>query len=146
MFPNMNKKAEAFAKYLEEKDIKAFTSEEIPEDPQHTALFRSHLLIEGQQLPLLVLLDDSVFAVLRVQISPQALNDENKAALHQLVNDENMKYKPFKLYFDTAGDLILDSFLVGTDEEVSGEQIYNMFDVIISYLNTSYRTIMKAIW
>ncbi|MBR2214845.1 MAG: YbjN domain-containing protein [Selenomonadaceae bacterium] len=142
----MNKKAEAFAKYLEEKDTKAFAVEEIPEDPQHTVLFRSHLLIEGQQLPLLVLLDDSAFAVLRVQVSPKALTEENTVALHQLVNEENMKYKPFKLYFDKAGDLILDSCLLAVEDEVPGDQIYNMFDVIIRYLNESYRAIMKAIW
>ena len=142
----MNKKAEAFSQYLEDKDIKAFTVEEIADDPQNTVVFRSHMVIAGQQLPLVVLLDDSVFVMLRVQVAPQALREENTVELYKLANAENMKYKPFKLYFDQAGDLILDACLLAEPESVRGEEIYNLFDVMISYLNDSYQTIMKTIW
>lgn len=142
----MNKKAESFLKYLEEKEIKAFMVEEIPGEEQHTVVFRSHVMIEGQQLPLMVMLDDSVFAMLRVLVSPKAQTVENEVELHKLVNEENMKYKPFKLYVDKEGNLVLDSCIMTEQEEVSGDRIYGMFDIIIHYLNDSYRKIMKTIW
>jgi len=43
----MNKKAEAFKKYLAEDENKqaAFQMEEVKEDAQHTVVFRSHVLI-----------------------------------------------------------------------------------------------------
>ena len=69
----MNTKAEVFSKYLEDKEIKAFQVEEIADDAQHTVVYRSHIEVEGQQLPTLVLLDDSVFSMVRVQVAPQAL-------------------------------------------------------------------------
>ena len=47
----MNKNAEAFKAYLEEKDIHVFEVEELEEDSQQTAVFRSHITVEGQQLP-----------------------------------------------------------------------------------------------
>ena len=147
----MNIKAEVFNKYLEEKKIEAFQVEEVEGDAQHTVVFRSHVMIEGQQLPTLVLLDDSVFSMIRVQISPKARTEENELAVLRLVSDQNMKYKPFKLYFDQAGALILDVCLLtpGSEEKdfaMLGDEVYGMFDVLIKFLEENYRGWMKEIW
>lgn len=147
----MNVKAEVFNKYLEEKEIEAFQVEEIADDAQNTVVFRSHVVVEGQQLPTLVLLDDSVFSMIRVQISPKARTEENELAVLRMVSEQNMKYKPFKLYFDQNGALILDVCLLmpGREEKdfpVLGEEIYGMFDVLIKFLEENYRGWMKEIW
>ncbi|SHK62503.1 hypothetical protein SAMN05216582_11011 [Selenomonas ruminantium] len=147
----MNIKAEVFSKYLEEKKIEAFQVEEIADDAQHTVVYRSHVVVEGQQLPTLVLLDDSVFSMIRVQISPQARTEENELAVLRLISEQNMKFKPFKLYFDQSGALILDVCLLtpGTEEEnfaQLGDEIYGMFDVLIKFLEENYRGWMKEIW
>lgn len=147
----MNIKAEVFSKYLEEKEIKAFQVEEIADDAQHTVVYRSHIAVEGQQLPTLVLLDDSVFSMVRVQIAPQALTAENELELQRLASEYNMKFKPFKLYFDQNGALVLDVCLLtpGQKEEdftQLGDEVYGMFDVLIKFLEENYRGWMKKIW
>lgn len=53
----MNKKAEAFIKYLDDKKITCFAIEQISEDKLNTVVFRSHIVVEGQRLPTLVILD-----------------------------------------------------------------------------------------
>ncbi len=141
----MNKNAEAFKAYLEEKDIKVFEVEELEGDNQETAVFRSHITTEGQQLPTAVILDTSVFALVRVQISPKALTEANQLELLKLINEEAAAYKPFKLYLNRDGDLMLDVCLV-VDEELKGDMVYTMFSVIINYLDANYRKIMKCIW
>ena len=141
----MNTKAEAFKAYLEEKDIKVFQMEELEGDNQQTAVFRSHITTEGQQLPTAVILDTSVFALVRVQISPKALTEANQLELLKMVNEESAAYKPFKLYLNRNGDLMLDVCLV-IDEELKGDMVYTMFSVIINYLDANYRKIMKCIW
>ncbi|MBO6292136.1 MAG: hypothetical protein J6N51_07765 [Selenomonas sp.] len=141
----MNKKAEAFKKYLEEKDIKSFEVEELEGDEQKTAVFRSYITTEGQQLPTLVILDESIFALLRVQIAPRALAEENQLELLKKVNEETSAYKPFKLYLNKDGDLMLEVCLV-IEEELKGDSIYAMFALIIDYLNDNYRKFMKCIW
>ena len=141
----MNKNAEAFKAYLEEKDIKVFEVEELEGDNQETAVFRSHVTTEGQQLPTVVILDNSIFALIRVQISPKALTESNQLELLKMVNEESAAYKPFKLYLNGNGDLMLDVCLV-VDEELKGDMVYTMFSVIINYLNANYRKIMKCIW
>ena len=141
----MNKNAEAFKAYLEEKDIHVFEVEELEEDSQQTAVFRSHITVEGQQLPTAVILDASVFALVRVQISPKALTEANQLELLKMANEESSAYKPFKLYLNRNGDLMLDVCIVA-DEELKGDTVYTMFSVIISYLEANYRKIMKCIW
>lgn len=58
----MNKKAEAFIKYLDNNKITCFAIEQISEDKLNTVVFRSHIVVEGQRLPTLVILE-AVFMV-----------------------------------------------------------------------------------
>ena len=141
----MNKNAEAFKAYLEEKDIHVFEMEELEGDSQRTAVFRSHITTEGQQLPAIVILDESIFALVRVQISPKALTEANQLQLLKMVNEESASYKPFKLYLNQSGDLMLDVCLV-FEEELKGDTVYTMFSVIINYLDANYRKFMKCVW
>ena len=147
----MNIKAEVFNKYLQEKGIAAFQVEEFAEDAQHTVVFRSHIEVEGQQLPTLVLLDDSVFSMIRVLVAPQALTQENELELQRMASEYNMKFKPFKLYFDQKGALVLDVCLLTTGQKEEdfaqlGDEIYGMFDLLIRFLGENYRGWMKKIW
>ena len=147
----MNVKAEAFQNYLNEKKIEAFQSENVPDDAQNTTIFRSHIVVEGQQLPTLVILDDSVFSMIRVQISPKAQTEENELKVLKLANEQNLKFKPFKLYFDPAGSLILDVCLLTPGQAAEdfgdlGDKVYGMLDVLINFLNKNYRPIMKEVW
>ncbi|MCH3960340.1 MAG: hypothetical protein LKE51_13780 [Selenomonas sp.] len=147
----MNVKAEAFQNYLNEKKIEAFQSENVPDDAQNTTIFRSHIVVEGQQLPTLVILDDSVFSMIRVQISPKAQTEENELKVLKLANEQNLKFKPFKLYFDPAGSLILDVCLLTPGQAAEdfgdlGDKVYGMLDVLINFLNENYRPIMKEVW
>ena len=141
----MNKNAEAFKAYLDERNIKVFEVEELAGDTMQTAVFRSNITTEGQQLPTIVILDESVFAVLRVQISPKALTEANQLALLKMINEESAAYKPFKLYLNRDGDLMLDVCLV-VDGELKGDTVYAMFSLIINYLDANSRKLMKCIW
>ena len=84
----MNSKAEQFKKYLEEREINVFQMEEIEGNEQHAVAFRSFIAVEGQQLPTMVVIDDSVFSIIRVQIAPQVLKKENMADLMNLANEQ----------------------------------------------------------
>jgi hypothetical protein len=120
--------------------------EEIPNDANNTVVFRTHVSVNGQQLPSAVITDNSIFTMIRVQISPQSLTTENEPALSKMLNLENAKYKPFKLFFNEKGDLMLDVCLITKDSMDNAEEVFLMYNLIINYLNESYRTIMKAIW
>lgn len=142
----MNKKAEQFKAFLDERKVEAFQMEEVQGNEQHAVVFRSFIGVEGQQLPTVVIADDSVFSIIRVQIAPQALNEESAAELMKFINEQNALYKPFKLFFDEPGNLMMDACLMAENDELKGEIVYQMYNVIINYLNENYRNIMKVVW
>lgn len=142
----MNKKAEAFKNYLDERKITCFTVDEIKDDALNSVVFRSNIEINGQQLPTIVVLDSSIYGMVRVLVAPRVLNDANEAALLKELNRLNKSYKSFKYYFDDNGSLVLDCCILFRAGEADGDLIYTMFDVIIRHLNGEYKKLMQLIW
>lgn len=142
----MNKKAEAFKNYLDERKITCFTVDEIKDDALNSVVFRSNIEINGQQLPAIVVLDSSIYGMVRVLVAPRVLNDANEAALLKELNRLNKSYKSFKYYFDDSGSLVLDCCILFKAGEADGDLIYTMFDVIIRHLNDEYKKLMQLIW
>lgn len=142
----MNKKAEDFKKYLETKSITCFAVEEIEEDQLNTVVFRSTIEIEGLHLPTIVILDSSIYGMLRVLVAPGALKDDNEVALLRQLNSINGKYKVFKYYLGEKGELYLESCILLPKGKAEGDLIYTVLDVIIKHLQEEYKGLMKLIW
>lgn len=142
----MNKKAEDFKKYLETKSITCFAVEEIEEDQLNTVVFRSTIEIEGLHLPTIVILDSSIYGMVRVLVAPGALKDDNEVALLRQLNSINGKYKVFKYYLGEKGELYLESCILLPKGKAEGDLIYTVLDVIIKHLQEEYKGLMKLIW
>jgi len=142
----MNKKAAVFKKYLDEKQITCFAIEEVADDKLNTAVFRSQIDVEGQQLPTIIILDSSIYGIIRVKIASSALNENNEAVLMKRLNELNRQYKIFKYYFADDGSLFLDSYVLNNSGQVDGDMIYTVLDVIIKHLNAEYKNLMRLIW
>ena len=126
----MNKKAQIFHEYLQEKNINCFQVQEVPEDALNTVVFRSSIEVEGQQLPTLVITDSSIYTMIRVRVANQALKESNEEALIKAINKINGQYKIFKYYFAEDGALILDSYLLEKPEELDDVMVYTVLDII----------------
>ena len=142
----MNKKAEGFKQYLAEKKIACFQVEELPQDKLNTVAFHSSVEVEGQRLPLVLLLDSSIYGIVRVLVARHALKPENEAELLRSVNALNRRYKAFKYYLDDEGSLVLDSCIMMPVGEANGGLIYTVLDVILRHLQAEYRPLMQKIW
>lgn len=142
----MNKKAQIFQEYLEEKKITCFEVQEVENDALNTVVFRSAIDVEGQQLPTLVILDSSIYAMIRVRVANAALKEENKTALVEAINKINSQYKIFKYYFADDGALILDSYVLSRQEKLDCDMVYTVLDIIVKHLTAEYKNIMKLIW
>lgn len=141
----MNKKAQQFNDYLKDNKIEAFAVEEVKEDKEFNAcLFRSNLEINGSQLPTVVILDDSIYGLMRTLIAPK-VEEAHRAAVLELLNSYNRKFKSFKYYLEEDGAVILDISLI-TIDEISGDLIYGLYNEVVVHLEESYKDIMAAIW
>ena len=142
----MNKRANAFKAYLSEKGIEAFQIDEVADDALNTVVFRSTFEINGLNLPLLIILDSSIFGMIRLRVAPKALTATNEAALMKLINEYNKTYKPFKYYVDDEGNVVLDACLLFRSGAFDGDMLYVALDVINDHLQKSYRYLMRVIW
>ena len=142
----MNKKAQIFQEYLQEKNITCFQVQEVPNDELNTVVFRSSIEVEGQQLPTLVITDSSMYTMIRVRVANAALKEGNETELLKAIGKLNSHYKIFKYYFAEDGALILDSYLLEKPEELDGDMVYTVLDIIVKHLLAEYKNIMKAIW
>lgn len=142
----MNAKAEKFQEYLQEKNITCFEMQELLEDQLNTVIFRSVIAMKGQELPTLIILDDSIYSIIRVRVVSGALKQENEVQLVKAINKLNGHYKVFKYYFAEDGSLILDCCLPTNAEDLDGDLVYTLLDVIIKHLEEEYGNIMKQVW
>jgi len=141
----MNAKAEKFKAYLEEKNITCFDVQE-GSDELHTVVFRSVIEAEGQQLPTLIITDDSIFGIVRVRVANSVLKENNETALIKALNELNRTYKVFKYYIGVDGALMLDCCVLDRPGEIDGDMIYTILDLTIKHLEAEYKNIMKTVW
>ena len=142
----MNKKAEKFEKMLKENKIECFQKEVVEKDELHTVLFRSFMEIEGLQLPVVVILDDSIYSIFRTLVIGKGVNEKNRNDVVNIVNTLNATYKSFKYIVSENGEIILDACVPCTDEAFDPNLIRVMIDVAIKNLNENYRKIVKTVW
>ena len=142
----MNKKAEAFKKYLDEKKITCFAIDKIDNDKLNTVVFRSYIEVEGQQLPTIIILDSSIYGMIRVRVANNVLNENNEVGVLKEINKLNRQFKVFKYYFTEDGSLFLDCCLLNKTGQADGDMIYTVLDVIIKHLQKEYKTLMQLIW
>jgi hypothetical protein len=141
----MNKKAEKFEKMLEENKIECFQKEEV-KDELNTVLYRSFMEIEGLQLPVVVILDNSIYSIFRTLVIGKGVNEKNKNDVINVVNTLNSTYKSFKYIVSENGEIILDACVPCTDDNFDPNLIRVMIDVAIKNLNENYRKIVKTVW
>lgn len=141
----MNSKAKAFSEFLKKNEITCFEAIEA-KDEFDSVVFRSNIEIEGQSLPTIVLLDKSIYGMVQVLLAPQALKESNEVELLKYINELNSGFKPFKYSFDVEKNLVLEVSLVRAEEEIDGEFIYAILEVIVEHLQANYGELMKKIW
>lgn len=141
----MNIKAEKFNKFLEEKEIKFFQSQEVEGD-MHPVVYRSGMEVSNQNLPTMLVIDDSIYVMLQVRIGTGLVKDSNKAAVLEHLNALNGNFKVFKYYVAGKGDIVIESCIPSTNDEFVPEMVHAVIDVILKHLIEEYPKLMKVVW
>ena len=141
----MNTKAEKFNKFLEEKNITCFQTQEVEGD-MHPVVYRSFMEVNGQNLPTMLVIDDSIYVMLQVRVGAGLVKDANKAAVLEHLNALNENFKVFKYYVAGNGDIVIESCIPTTDDDFVPEMVHAVIDVVLKHLNEEYPKLMKVVW
>jgi hypothetical protein len=137
-------KATKFKEMLTSSKISGFGEEKI-EGEFHPVIFRSHLEVKGQFLPIQIILDDSIYAMIRVFVIANVENKDKTQAVMEFFNTLNQQYKIFKYYITEAGDVILDCCIASNDDHFDPDVIRALLELVLNHLNESYEEIQKQI-
>lgn len=141
----MNVKAEKFNQFLKDRNITCFQVQEVPGE-MNAVVYRSFMEVNGQNLPTMVVIDDSIYVMLQVRVGAGLVKEANKAAVMDHMNKLNEHYKVFKYYAADNGDVVIESCMPTTDNEFVPEMLHAVIDVVLKHLNEEYSKIMKVVW
>ena len=141
----MNLKATKFTNFINERNINVFQMQEIDGD-MHPVVYRSAMEVGGQNLPTMLVIDDSIYVMLQVRVGAGLVKESNKAAVMEHMNSLNENYKFFKYYANENGDIVIESCIPTTDEEFMPELVHAVIDVVLKHLNEEYPKLMKTVW
>ena len=141
----MNLKATKFTNFINERNINVFQMQEIDGD-MHPVVYRSAMEVGGQNLPTMLVIDDSIYVMLQVRVGAGLVKESNKAAVMEHMNSLNEDYKVFKYCANENGDIGIESCIPTTDEEFMPELVHAVIDVVLKHLNEEYPKLMKTVW
>ena len=123
--------AKTFEEYLKKENISGFQVREAGDD-RDTAIFES----EGRRLPIVVLIDATAYATIRIRLAQNAVDDTNAMLLTGWLMRQNQDSRLIKFYL-TSDTTILADVVVPHNPEAFDP------DVMTSVLRVFIRDITK---
>ena len=118
-------KAEKFDAFMKEREVGGFHKEAY-DDQFRTVVYFSGMQTAGQQQYVQVLLNDSIYGMIKVLIGHKVVNGQNRAKVLEYLNQLNNRFGAFKYIVTPDGNLELDCSLVANDETFDPEVIVVM--------------------
>lgn len=142
---HMNKKAERFDAMLEEQKISSFERVEL-KDSFNGILYRTMIDVKNQYLPVMIVLDASIYSVVRIILGDRIVNDDNRIAVDTHINGINRSQKVFKYFYTEEGSLVVDACIVASDESFEPHLVQVVLEVIMEHLKNTYGDTMSIVW
>ena len=118
-------KAEKFDAFMKEREVGGF-HKEVYDDQFRTVVYFSGMQTAGQQQFVQVVLNDSIYGMIKVLVGHKVVNENNQAKVLEYVNQLNNRFGAFKYIVTPDGNLELDCSLVANDETFDPELIVVM--------------------
>ena len=142
---NINAKTLKLKEFFEANKIECFQIEE-RQDANETAVFRSRMQIKGQVLPFAILVDNSVYTLLQVQLVAGAVKGEAFANLAPYINELNNNYRVFKFAVTNDGDLLLNACVPAQNDGFDPVLLNAIIGETVKFLEVEYASIMAKVW
>lgn len=142
---NVNEKATRLKEFFEANKIECFEMVE-RQDEAGTAIFRSRMQIKGQVLPFAVLVDNSVYTLLQIQLASAIAKGDAFAKVAAYLNNLNNKYRVFKFVVTDEGDLLLNVCIPAQNDKFDPVLINAIIGETVKALEVEYASMMAKVW
>ena len=107
-------------------------------------LINTRLLIEGQTLPLFIVVNNSVYTYLQAHLV--TLTEEKKAATLSYLNDLDNEFNMLKYSINPQGNVILTFSVPAGDDKFDPALVFALVDQVKAHLEAHFAALMEKIW
>ena len=122
--------AKTFEEYLKKENISGFQVREAGDD-RDTAIFESEVEIEGRRLPIVVLIDATAYATIRIRLAQNAVDDTNAMLLTGWLMRQNQDSRLIKFYLTSDTTILADVVVSHNPEAFDPEVMVSVLRVFI---------------
>ena len=141
----MNIKATKLSAYFNQKGITGFRMHEA-KDELDTVVFHTGLQSEGKTLPMMVIIDKSMFINVEVWVAIKLVTPENRDKILPILDEMNSMQKLFRYFTrEEDGGLFLSTCMVAKDETFDPEVIHALMDITAQHVTDDVPKMMKRI-
>ena len=122
--------AKTFEEYLKKENISGFQVREAGDD-RDTAIFESEVEIEGRRLPIVVLIDATAYATIRIRLAQNAVDDTNAMLLTGWLMRQNQDSRLIKFYLTSDTTILADVVVPHNPDAFDPEVMVSVLRVFI---------------
>lgn len=134
-------KAEAVIDYIKAQNINGIRYIEVDENNK---IFESRFMIEGQALPLFVVVNSTVYSYIHVHLV--TITPEKAAKCNTYLNELNDKFPMLKYFINNVGNVVLTCSVPAADDKFDAGLMFALVDQVKGLLEANYSELMKKIW
>ena len=140
-----DQKVKVFRKYIDDNKIQGFAFQDLKNEV-HAGIFQSHLPIQGQNLPFMIILDDSVYTMIQIQVVSALISKDRKDAVCTYLNTMNEQYRMLKYHADEQGNLFLSCCIPSGTDQFDPALVIAILNQMQGHLNAVYPAMMEKLW
>jgi hypothetical protein len=138
-------KAEKFDAFMKEQQVSGFVKQEFNDDFR-TVGYYSSVSPNGQHCPVQVLLNDSIYAYIKILLGYKVVNTDNDVNVLKYLNRLNNRMASFKFVVTPEGSLELDLCLIEAPEAFDPKLLLIMLlNVAVPFLDKELKALPAVV-
>ena len=122
--------AKTFEEYIKKENITGFQIREAG-DERSTTIFESEIEVEGRRLPIVVIIDATAYAAIRIRLAKNAVDDTNAMLLTGWLMRQNQDSRLVKFYLTSDTTILADVVIPHNPDAFDPEVMVSVLRVFI---------------
>nr|WP_314806818.1 LktC family protein [uncultured Selenomonas sp.] len=122
--------AKTFEEYIKKENITGFQIREAG-DERSTTIFESEIEVEGRRLPIVVIIDATAYATIRIRLAKNAVDDTNAMLLTGWLMRQNQDSRLVKFYLTSDTTILADVVVPHNPDAFDPEVMVSVLRVFI---------------
>ena len=122
--------AKTFEEYIKKENITGFQIREAG-DERNTVIFESEIEVEERRLPIVVIIDATAYATIRIRLARNAVDDTNAMLLMGWLMRQNQDSRLVKFYLTSDTAILADVVVPHNPEAFDPEVMVSVLRVFI---------------